>query len=93
MLVIIKVFSMSLKALKYWVGAQQSQSYLMGRRCFFSLDWPPSGDKIEKIWVHRFFAKQKSNFQRIITLCKPVIYFVLDASSKPNYLSLYFNDS
>ena len=26
--------------LKYWVGAQRSQSYFMGRRCLFSLGWP-----------------------------------------------------
>ena len=26
---------------KYWVGDQQGQSYLMGRRCLFSLAWPP----------------------------------------------------
>ena len=29
------------KALKYWVGVQCAQSYLMGRRCLFSLVWPP----------------------------------------------------
>ena len=29
------------KTLKYWVGVQRSQSYLMGRRCLFSLAWPP----------------------------------------------------
>ena len=28
------------KTLKYWVGVQQGQSYLMGRRCLFSLGWP-----------------------------------------------------
>ena len=28
-------------ALKYWVGVQWGQSYLMGRRCLFSLAWPP----------------------------------------------------
>ena len=28
-------------ALKYWVGVQRGQSYLMGRRCLFSLGWPP----------------------------------------------------
>ena len=27
--------------LKYWVGAQLSQPYLIGRRCHFSLVWPP----------------------------------------------------
>ena len=27
--------------LKYWVGVQPGQSYLMGRRCLFSLGWPP----------------------------------------------------
>ena len=26
--------------LKYWVGVQWGQSYLMGRRCLFSLGWP-----------------------------------------------------
>ena len=31
----------TLKTLKYWVGVQQGQSYLMGRRCLFSLAWPP----------------------------------------------------
>ena len=29
------------KPLKYWVGVQQGQSYLMGRRCLFSLGWQP----------------------------------------------------
>ena len=29
------------KTLKYWVGVQRGQSYLMGRRCLFSLGWPP----------------------------------------------------
>ena len=28
------------ETLKYWVGVQQGQSYLMGR-CLFSLGWPP----------------------------------------------------
>ena len=28
-------------ALKYWVGVQRGQSYLIGRRCLFSLGWPP----------------------------------------------------
>ena len=28
------------ETMKYWVGAQQGQSYLMGR-CLFSLVWPP----------------------------------------------------
>ena len=28
------------KTLKYWVGVQQGQSYLMERRCLFSLGWP-----------------------------------------------------
>ena len=27
--------------LKYWVGVQRGQSYLMGRRCLFNLGWPP----------------------------------------------------
>ena len=27
--------------LKYWVGVQRGQSYLMGSRCIFSLGWPP----------------------------------------------------
>ena len=27
--------------LKYWVGVQRRQSYLMGRRCLFSLGWLP----------------------------------------------------
>ena len=26
---------------KYWVGIQRGQFYLMGRRCLFSLGWPP----------------------------------------------------
>ena len=29
------------KALKYCVGVQWDQSYIMGRRCFFRLGWPP----------------------------------------------------
>ena len=32
------------KTVKYWTGAQQGQSYLMGRRCLFSLGWPHSSD-------------------------------------------------
>ena len=30
-----------LETLKYWVGVQRGQSNLMGRRCLFSLGWPP----------------------------------------------------
>ena len=38
----VKLFeSFSLETLKYWVGVQQGQSYLMERRCLFSLGWPP----------------------------------------------------
>ena len=29
------------KTLKYWVGVQRGQAYLMGRRCLFSLGWQP----------------------------------------------------
>ena len=29
------------ETLKYWVGLQRGQSYLMVRRCLFSLGWPP----------------------------------------------------
>ena len=29
------------KILKYWAGGQQGQSYLIRRRCFFSLGWLP----------------------------------------------------
>ena len=29
------------KTLKYWVGVQRGQSFLMGTRCLFSLGWPP----------------------------------------------------
>ena len=29
------------ETLKYWVGVQWSQSYLIGKRCLFSLRWPP----------------------------------------------------
>ena len=31
----------SLETLKYWVGVQRGHSYLIGRRCLFSLGWPP----------------------------------------------------
>ena len=34
-------FSITPKTLKCWTGVQRSQSYLMGRRCLFSLGWPP----------------------------------------------------
>ena len=34
------------KTLKYWVGVQRDQSYLMGRRCLFSLDGHPSSDGV-----------------------------------------------
>ena len=33
------------ETLKYWVGVQQGQSYLIGRRCLFGLGWLPSSDK------------------------------------------------
>ena len=36
-----KVIQVLPKTLKYWVGFQWGQSYLMGRRCLFSLGWPP----------------------------------------------------
>ena len=29
------------KTLKYWIGVQQVQSYLMGRKCLFSIGWLP----------------------------------------------------
>ena len=29
------------ETLKNWVGVQRGQSYLEGRRCLFSLGWPP----------------------------------------------------
>ena len=29
------------ETMKYWVGVQWGQSYLMGRRCLFSLGWQP----------------------------------------------------
>ena len=29
------------ETLKYWFGVQRSQSYLMWKRCHFSLVWPP----------------------------------------------------
>ena len=29
------------ETLKYWVGVQRGQSYLMGRRCLFNFGWPP----------------------------------------------------
>ena len=29
------------ETLKYWVGLQRGQSYLMKRRCLFSLGWLP----------------------------------------------------
>ena len=29
------------ETLKYWVGVQQGQSYLMGRKGLSGLDWPP----------------------------------------------------
>ena len=35
------------KTLKYWVGVQWGKSYLMGRRCLFSLGWPPF-----LLWYH-----------------------------------------
>ena len=34
------------QTLKYWVGVQWDQSYLIGRRCFFKLGWPPFSDGI-----------------------------------------------
>ena len=39
-LVFVLVFVIP-ETLKYWVGVQWGQSYLMGRRCLFSLGWPP----------------------------------------------------
>ena len=29
------------ETLKYWVGVQWGQPYLMGRRCLFPLGWTP----------------------------------------------------
>ena len=29
-----------IETLKHWVGIQQGQSYLMGKRCLFSFGWP-----------------------------------------------------
>ena len=29
------------ETLKYWIGVQWGQSYLMGRNCLFSFGWPP----------------------------------------------------
>ena len=29
------------ETLKYWIGVQWDQSYLMGRSCLFSFGWPP----------------------------------------------------
>ena len=29
------------ETLKYWVGVQRGQSYVMGGRCLFSVSWPP----------------------------------------------------
>ena len=29
------------ETLKYWVGVQWGQSYLMGRMCHLNLGWPP----------------------------------------------------
>ena len=29
------------KTLKYWIGLQRGQSYLMGRRCLLNCGWPP----------------------------------------------------
>ena len=37
----ILILLKSPKILKYWVGVQLGQSYLMGRRCLFNLGWPP----------------------------------------------------
>ena len=44
------------KTLKYWVGVQWGQSYLMGRRCLFSLGWVdvlhgPASHPIFSYWV------------------------------------------
>ena len=36
-----KVIQVLPETLKYWVGFQRGQSYLMGRRCLFSRGWPP----------------------------------------------------
>ena len=34
-------YTVTPKTLKYLVGFQRGQSYLTGRRCLFSLGWPP----------------------------------------------------
>ena len=47
---------------------------------------PLLGDNTEKIWAHQ---SKKTIFQRHVTLS---MYFILDASSKPTYFSLYCND-
>ena len=44
-------------------------------------------DNAETIWVHQFFGKQKSNFERHKILCKPVMYFILDeVQSQPTFI-------
>ena len=55
---------MFLKILKYWVGVQWGQSYLLGRRWLFSLIWPhPFSDGVTvkiSYWVDVFFLKKKT---------------------------------
>ena len=31
--------------MKYWVGVERGRSYLMGRRCLFSLDFPTNSQQ------------------------------------------------
>ena len=37
----MQIISQPPETLKYWVGVQRGHSYLIGRRCLFSLGWPP----------------------------------------------------
>ena len=48
--------------------------------------------RIQKNYGHIGFLQSKNQTFEDTTLCKPLIYFLLDASSKPDYLSLYFSD-
>ena len=50
------MFPVSSETLKYWVGVQQKQSYLIGRRYLFSHGWPPF------YWCHNKNALQDRCF-------------------------------
>ena len=60
------------ETLKYWVGVQRGQSYLMGRSCLFSHGWRPF-----QCWCHdkKCFMGQMLYIDQLRTPCFPIVLF------------------